>query len=130
MFALNQFPAVNFGFPDTCNTETGSGTAQVAYPNSAAESTGFPAPVNILIGGSPVHNLATMMPPSQGDLPGHSGVASGTVLGPGNTFVNAQTTLMGALPTKRMSSTGMSNTTNNPTTAITANQLRVIILSL
>ena len=130
MFALNQFPAPNVGFPDVCNTETGSGSAPVAYPNTAIESTGFPAAFHVIVGFAPVHNLATIMPPSQGDLPGHSGVASGTVLGPGNTFVNAQTTLMGALPTKRVTSTGVSNTTNNPTTAAAPNNLSVLVLSL
>lgn len=130
MFAMNQLPAVNFGFPDVCNTETGSGSAPVPYPNTAVESTGFPFVPHVIVGIAPVHNLATMMPPSQGDLPGHSGVASGTVLGPGNTFVNAQTTLMGSLPTKRVTSFGVSNTTNNPTAAMTPNQLTVSILSL
>ncbi len=130
MFAMNQFPAANVGFPDVCNTMIGTGSVPVPYPNAAMESTGFPAPFNTIVGGAPVHNLITIMPPSQGDLPGHSGVASGTVMGPGNTFVNAQTTLMGALPTKRMSSTGLSNTINNPTSAVTPNQLKVLILSL
>lgn len=129
MFAMNQFPAANVGFPDVCNTLIGIASVPVPYPNVALESTGFPAPFNTIVGGSPVHNLATIMVPSMGDLPGLSGVASGTVLGPGNTFVNAQTTLMGALPTKRVTSFGLSNTTNNPTAAVTPNQLKVLILS-
>lgn len=129
MFIMNSFPASNSGFPDTCMTETGSGSAPVSYPNDANESSGFPFPPNIFVGGSPVHNLPTTLPPSQGDLPGHSGVGSGTVLGNGNTFVNSNTCLYGAMPTKRVTSSGTSNQTNSPSTASTPNNFSVLLLA-
>lgn len=129
-FFQNSFPASNAGFPDTCLTETGSGSAPVAYSNSAQEAAGTPAPYNILTGGSPVHNMSTILPPSQGDLPGHSGVGSGTVLGPASDFsFLTTTTLMGSMPTKRMGSSGTSNFTNSPTAAVSPNQLKVVGLS-
>jgi hypothetical protein len=129
MFIMNSFPALNLGFPDVCMTVIGLAPVPVPYPNIAIESSGFPFPPNIFIGGSPVHNLATTLVPSQGDLPGFSGVGSGTVLGTGNTFVNSNTVLHGALPTKRVTSMGTSNLTNSPSIASTPNNFSVLLLA-
>ena len=128
MFALNQFPATSLGFPDVCLTPN-IVPLPVPYMNSAFEYSGFPAAYNILVGCAPVHNMATVLSPSFGDLPGIAGVASGTVMGPVFSMVNSNTCLMGCLPTKRVTSFGSSNLINSMSSAVTPNQFRVLILS-
>ncbi|KTT10240.1 DUF4150 domain-containing protein [Pseudacidovorax intermedius] len=128
MFALNQLPALKQGFPDVCLTPMGPLLVPMPYPNMAQEVMGTPAPMNIFIGGAPVHNMATVIGLSMGDLPGVSGVASGLVLGPQTTLVNATTFLTGALPTQRLGSMGISNLCNVVSVACTPNQTRVLLL--
>jgi hypothetical protein len=129
MFALNQFPALSPGFPDACMTNMGTNDQVIPYPNSALESLGVPFPPNFLVGGAPVHNMATVICTTTDDLPGYAGVASGTVMGPSFSFVNSNTCLMGGLPTKRVTSCGVSNTINTPSMAATPNQLCVLVLA-
>ena len=129
MFALNQFPALSFGFPDVCLTPAGLFTVPVPYPNTATESLGFPFPLNIFVGGSPVHNMATVIGSSMGDLPGIAGMASGAVLGPAFAFLNSNTCLMGGLPTKRVTSFGSANFINAASMAAVPNQLKVLVLA-
>lgn len=129
MFALNQFSAMTFGFPDVCWTPNFPSPVPIPYPNIANECTGVPAVNNILVGGAPVHNMGTVLSVSTGDLPGVMGVASGTVMGPSTSRVNSNTCLMGSLPTKRLTSFGTSNLINTPSTAISPNQFVVLILA-
>jgi hypothetical protein len=129
VFALNQLPAITMAFPDVCITMVVIVPVPIPYPNISFEFMGFPAAYNILVGGAPVHNMATVLVPSVGDLPGLMGVASGMVMGPNFSFVNSFTCLMGALPTKRLTSFGISNLTNAPAIAITPNQFKVLVLS-
>ena len=125
MFALNQFPGTNMGYADVCSTAF----FPVCFSNMADESMGAPAAYNLLVGCAPVHNMATMLAPSHGDEAGISGVASGMIMGPEMSFVNSNTCLMGSLPTKRLSSTGVSNGTTTFASSLTPNQLKVLILS-
>ena len=129
MFAMNQFPALTFGFPDVCWTLVFIVPIPIPYPNLSLECCGFPAAYNIFVGGAPVHNMSTMLLPSFGDLPGLFGAASGMVMGPDFSFINSFTCLMGCLPTKRWTSFGTSNLINSPALAITPNQFRVLVLS-
>lgn len=129
MFVLNSSPAMMIGFPDVCITMMGPIPTPVPYPNVGNESTGLPVPTHILMSVSPVHNLATMLSPSMGDLPGFSGVASGMVMGPCRSLTHANTFLTGALPTKRMGSTGLSNLSNTFSVACTPNQCKVLVLA-
>lgn len=125
MFALNQFPGSNMGYSDVCTTMFST----MCYANFSDESLGAPAAYNLLVGCAPVHNMATTLAPSTGDESGISGVASGMIMGPDMSFVNSNTCLMGSLPTKRVSSTGVSNGTNTCASALTPNQLKVLVLS-
>lgn len=123
---------MSLGFPDVCITPIPMPfpvPVPIPYPNIALECCGVPAAYNILVGCAPVHNMATMIPLSMGDLPGIMGVASGMVMGPNFSFVNSFTCLMGALPTKRVTSFGTSNVINSPSLALTPNQFRVLVLS-
>lgn len=129
MFALNSAPAVTIGFPDVCLTQIGPVPTPVPYPNTAMESQGLPVPPHILMSVSPVHNLATTIAPSLGDLPGYMGVASGMVMGPCRSLTHANTFLTGALPTKRVGSIGTSNLTNTLSVASTPNQCKVLVLA-
>jgi hypothetical protein len=128
MFALNQFPALSTGFPDVCLTPI-IVPVPLPYPNMAFECTGFPAAYNILVGGAPVHNMSTILLPSIGDLPGIMGVASGMVMGPNLSLVNSFTCLMGALPTKRVTSFGTSNLINTESIALVPNQFTTLVLA-
>jgi hypothetical protein len=129
MFALNQFPSLTAGGPDVCATNNGVSDQNIPYSNSGVESLGAPFPPNFLVGGAPVHNMGTVIGTTTDDLPGYAGVASGTVMGPSFSFVNSNTCLMGGLPTKRVTSCGVSNTINTPSMASTPNQLCVLVLS-
>jgi hypothetical protein len=120
---------VTIGFPDICLTMVGPVPTPIPYPNVAMESTGLPVPAHILVSVSPVHNSATTLAPSIGALPGFSGIASGIVMGPCRSLTHANTFLTGALPTKRMGSTGLSNLINTPCVAATPNQCKVLVLA-
>lgn len=113
------------GYSDVCTTMFST----MCYANFSDESLGAPAAYNLLVGCAPVHNMATTLAPSTGDESGISGVASGMIMGPDMSFVNSNTCLMGSLPTKRVSSTGVSNGTNTCASALTPNQLKVLVLS-
>jgi hypothetical protein len=128
MFALNQLPALKLGFPDVCLTPVGPALVPVPYANLAQEALGTPAPLHILVGGAPVHHMATVIGASMGDLPGVAGVASGLVLGPQTSLTNANTFLTGALPTQRLGSTGLSNLCNALSVACVPNQVKVLLL--
>jgi hypothetical protein len=84
----------------------------------------------VLYGGAPAHNLATIVPISMGDNPGiATGVASGTVMGPTRSLTGAFTVLVGGLPSTRLTSVNIQNSTNAPGMRIVPSQVKVLLLA-
>jgi hypothetical protein len=96
MFANTQMMGIDIGFPDVCLTPVGPAVAPIPYPNIAMGPMGVPAAYNVLFMCPPAHNLATMIPTTNGDnAGGATGVASGTVMGPARHLTGAFTVLVG-----------------------------------
>lgn len=128
MFANAQLGGMNFGFPDVCLTPPVP--VPVPYPNMALGPMGFPAAYNVLFMCTPAHHILTTIPISMGDQPGIAlGVASGTVMGPTRHVTASFTCLVGGLPTTRMTSISIQNSTNCPGMRIVPSQLKVLVLS-
>jgi hypothetical protein len=128
MFALNQMMAISNGMPDVCIIPIGPVPTPTPFPNVAMECMGMPFVKNILMGGAPVHNMATKILMSIGGT--GPGVASGASFGPSSVMSGCATTvLMGGMPAKKMGAMGMSNSTNCPNFSTMPNQLKVLILA-
>ncbi|MDQ0013243.1 hypothetical protein J2W23_001622 [Variovorax boronicumulans] len=80
MFANAQTMGVGLAFPDVCKTPP---ALPIPYPNFALGPTALPNAWNILYSGTPVHNMATTTPITNGDNAGVlMGVVLQTVMGP------------------------------------------------
>ena len=135
MFANSQMGGVKTGFPDVCltpiPTPAGPVPTPIPYPNVAMGMMGVPAAYNVLMGGTPAHNMLTVVPLSNGDNAGvNMGVASGAVMGPGRNMTAAFTVLAGGMPLTRMTSVSMQNSTNCPGMDLVPSQLKVLVLAL
>lgn len=118
------------GFPDVCLTPTPLGPVPIPYPNTATQMMGVPAAYHILYGGTPTHNMSTVVSMTNGDNAGvNSGVASGTVMGPKRNLTAAFTCLIGGMPVTRMTSMSLQNNTNCPGANLVPSQFKVLILS-
>ena len=134
MFANAQMGGMNMGFPDVCltpiPTPAGPIPVPIPYPNIATAMMGVPAAYNVLFGGTPAHNLGTIIPLTNGDNAGlNMGVASGVVMGPSRGLTGAFTVLVGGLPATRMTSMNLQNSTNCPGVSLVPSQLRVLLLA-
>ncbi len=130
MFANCQGPGMNLGFPDVCLTPVGPVPVPIPYPNISLTPMGLPAAYNILLEGLPAHNLATMVPLSNGDNTGVGlGVASGLVMGPTRALTGAFTVLHGGVPATRMTSMNMQNLTNCAGLSLVPGQFKVLLLA-
>ena len=134
MFANAQMGGMNMGFPDVCltpiPTPAGPIPVPIPYPNIATAMMGVPAAYNVLFGGTPAHNLGTVIPLTNGDNAGlNMGVASGVVMGPSRGLTGAFTVLVGGLPATRMTSMNLQNSTNCPGVSLVPSQLRVLLLA-
>jgi hypothetical protein len=128
MFANTQMGGMNFGIPDVCLTPPVP--LPIPYPNFSLGPMGVPFVPIVLYGGTPSHNLATIVPISMGDNPGiATGVASGTVMGPTRSITAAATVLVGGLPGTRLTSINIQNSTNSPGMRIVPSQVRVLLLA-
>jgi hypothetical protein len=91
---------------------------------------GVPAVYKVLYGGTPAHNMGTIIPLTNGDNAGlMSGVASGTVMAPSQPMTGAFTVLVGGLVATRMTSMNLQNSTNCPGVSLVPSQLKVLILA-
>ncbi len=91
---------------------------------------GVPAAYTVLMSGAPAHNMATVIPLSNGDNPGLAlGVASAVVMGPARTIVPAVTTLISGMPASRVTSVTIQNSTNIAGVRTIPSQTTVLILS-
>jgi hypothetical protein len=134
MFANTQMGGLNMGFPDVCLTPVPSPAGPIPtplpYPNISEGMMGVPAVYNVLFGGTPAHNLSTVVPLSNGDNTGAmGGVASGTMMGPTRTLTGAFTVLVGGMPASRMTSVTLQNTTNCPGIQTVPSQVAVLLLA-
>nr|WP_293246643.1 DUF4150 domain-containing protein [Panacagrimonas sp.] len=120
------------GFPDVCLTPAPPAPAPVPipYPNIGMGPMGIPNVLNILAMCTPIHNMATVIPMSNGDNPGVAmGVASGTVMGPVRHLTGSFTVLANAMPMTKLTSVSIQNNTNCPGARIVPSQVRVLLLA-
>jgi len=128
MFANSQMGGTDLAFPDVCLTPPIP--APIPYPNVAAGPMGVNAVYHVLWACAPAHNMGTTIPLSNGDNAGVAmGVASGTVMGPSRHLIGASTVLVGGLPSTRLSSASLQNSTNAIGLRTTPSQLKVLILA-
>ena len=129
MFANTQMIGLNFAFPDVCLTPMPVPTP-VPYPNLSLQPMGVPAVYNVLFGGTPAHNMSTVIPLSNGDNAGvNLGVASGMVMGPTRFMTGAFTVLLRGMPATRMTSMTLQNSTNCPGLTLAPSQVKVLLLA-
>ncbi len=130
MFANTQMMGMDMGFPDVCLTPTPAGPVPIPYPNIAMAPMGVPPVPTVLFGGAPAHNMATVIPMSNGDNAGVAmGVASGLVMGPARHLTAAFTVIVGGMPATRLTSMALQNGTNCPGVRVVPSQVRVLLLA-
>lgn len=132
VFANTQMAGLHFAFPDVCLTPTPVGPVPIPYPNIAIPNTAIPSQFKVLALAMPVHNLATVVPMSNGDNSGVSmNPVSGMVMGPTRHLMGSVKTLVGGMPvTKMLSPTGQNGMSPGAVGASLApSQVKVMVLS-
>ena len=129
MFLNTQMMGMDLGFPDVCLTPTPV-PVPIPYPNIALGPTAVPNVLTVLTNFMPTHNMATVVPMTNGDNAGvNMGVASGTVMGPRRHLTAAFTVLINGMPATRITSVSLANSTNCPGVRIVPSQVGVILLA-
>jgi len=132
MFATTQTPAINFAFPDCCNTTVGVAVVPLPYPNFALSSTAVPTVYNQFISVMNAHNQLTYGTVSFGDNSGLLlGVASGLCMGPHSTLLGSVKVFTSVAPaTKMLALTGANGVSPNMVgTTLSPSQCSVLIIS-
>ena len=130
MFAKTQSGGMDMAFPDVCLTPIGPVVTPVPYPNIATDVMGVPAAYNILYGGTPAHNMLTIVPLSNGDNAGVLlGVVSHLEMAQSRKTTGAFTCITGGAPTTRMTSMTMQNMINAVGADIAPSQVKVLVLA-
>ena len=130
MFANTQMSGLSLAVPDVCLTPVGPAVVPVPYPNMALSNTAVPSAFHILVQAAPIHNMATVVPLTNGDNAGVGmGVASGLVMGPSRHLTGAFTVLFAGMPVTRMGSLSMQNSTNAVGAQIAPSQTKMIVLA-
>jgi Domain of unknown function (DUF4150) len=128
MFASTQMGGLNLGIPDICLTPPIP--EPIPYPNLSMGPMTAPACYNILMAGTPSHNLMDPVDISLGDTPGIAeGVASGTVMAPTRPVTGAFTVLVDGAPCTRLTTINIQNNTNCPGMRIVPSQPIVLVLA-
>lgn len=132
MFANCQMGGQNMAAPDVCLTPVPSPVGPVPtpmpYPNMAMLPTALSFAVNVLVSGTPGHNMMTQEPVSNGDNPGvNMGVTSGLVMGPCRHTMGSIGVFIGGSPATKMASPTMQNSTNAMGMTLIPSQVRVLI---
>ncbi|WP_447753473.1 DUF4150 domain-containing protein [Pseudomonas nicosulfuronedens] len=128
MYANSQAGGIDVAPQDVCLTPPVP--VPVSYVNVAAGNTAIPNVPNVLLIGGPAHNLATVVPLSNGDSPGSAGgVASGTVMGPSRHITGAYTVILHGMPTTRQTSMTQQNTSNAIGSRTAPSQVKVLVLA-
>lgn len=130
MFANTSMMGMDVAFPDVCLTPSETAATPMTYPNLALSDTAVPSQIVVFIEAMPVHNLATIIPTTEGDEAGlEGGVASGTDMGPSHHLVGSNTVLYGGMPTTRLTSSSMQNSTNSSGARLVPSQTTVLLLA-
>jgi len=130
MFANTQALGMDMGFPDVCLTPAGPAMVPVPYPNIAMAPMAVPSQTILMIMGMPAHNLATLIPMTNGDNAGVGmGVASGLVMGPSRHLTASFSVLFGGMPATRLTSVSLQNSTNAPGVRLTPSQMLLLCLA-
>jgi hypothetical protein len=130
MFANTQMMGMDMAFPDVCLTPAVPSPIPIPYPNIAMGPTAVPSQFKVLVTAMPKHNMSTSIPLSNGDNAGVAlGVASGLVMGPARHVTASFTVLTVGMPTTRLTSMSIQNSTNAPGARIVPSQVKVLILS-
>lgn len=128
MFANSQAGGIDIASPDVCLTPPLP--VPIAYTNIAAGNSAIPNVTNVLLCGGPAHNMATVVPLTNGDNPGVvGGVASGTVMGPSRHVTGAFTVILHGMPVTRMTSMSQQNTGNAVGSRMAPSQGKVLVLA-
>ncbi|RKP52334.1 DUF4150 domain-containing protein [Trinickia fusca] len=102
----------------------------VSYPNRAERASALPNVPNVLTGGGPTHNVATITPSSRGDSGGAmGGVASGTVSGTSLNAQGVESVLLAAMPATRMTDQTQQNNSNTIGSGVSPSQTIVLLLA-
>jgi Domain of unknown function (DUF4150) len=129
MFANTQLMGVDLGFPDVCLTPTPP-PVPIPYPNIALGPMGVPAAYNVLFMCTPVHNMATTIPLTNGDNAGVLlGVVSHLMMGPARHVTAAFTVIGSFAPVTRMTSIATHNMMNCPGVRAVPSQPKVLVLA-
>ena len=130
MFLNSQMMGMDMGFPDVCLTPAAPAPIPVPYPNIAMGPTAVPNVPTVLTNFMPTHNMATVVPLTNGDNAGVAmGVASGTVMGPRRHLTGAFTVLISGMPATRVTSVSLGNSTNCPGARLVPSQVGVLVLA-
>lgn len=133
MFANCQMGGQNMAAPDVCLVPVPSPAGPVPTPtpfvNIAMVPMAVSFAVNVLISGTPGHNMTTNEPVSNGDEAGCSpgGVMSGIIIGPCRHTMGSVGVFIGGSPATKMASPTMQNSTNAMGMTLIPSQVRVII---
>lgn len=132
MAANCSMAGMTFGFPDVCNIPTPAGPVPTPFPNLALRPTALPptTSLNHLIGMFPSHNLATVIPLTQGDSAGIAGgVLSGTIMGPSRNLLGSAKVFTGGAPATTLLHASLSNQNNCPAVTLVPAQSNVFYFS-
>lgn len=130
MFTRTTTTALDFAFPDVCNTVVGPATVPLPYPNMGYSTLAVPAQYSVYMDVMPAHNLLTTTTLSSGDTAGVAmGVASGMVMGPCYPTVGSVKTFIGGAPAYGMANVDMQNSTNMVGACLTPSQVTVMVLT-
>jgi len=129
MFANCQLMGSDLALPDVCLTPMPL-PVPLPYPNVALGPTAIPVAMNILFLGMPAHNLATIIPLTNGDNAGiNLGVASGTVMGPARHLTASFTVLLKGSPATRLTSLSLQNSNNTVGMRAVPSQFKVVMMA-
>ena len=132
MFATTQSPAINFAFPDVCNTLVGPAVVPIPYPNFAFSAVAVPTVFNQFISVMNAHNQLTYGTISLGDNARLLlGVASGMVMGPHSTLLGSVKVFTSVAPATKMLALTAQNgiAPNMPGATLSPSQVKVLYLS-
>ncbi|MFS2222984.1 DUF4150 domain-containing protein [Pantoea sp. B65] len=129
MFANCQLTGSDLALPDICLTPLPL-PAPLPYVNIALGATAIPTALNILFMGMPAHNLATIIPLTNGDNVGVlGGVISGTLMGPARHLTGSFSVLLKGSPATRLTSLSLQNSTNMVGMRTVPSQFKVVMLA-
>jgi hypothetical protein len=105
-------PGMALAFPDVCLTPFGPVITPVPYANMALKVMAIPDQFSFMAECFPVHNMAAIIPITEGDEPGAMlNPLSGLEMGPTEYMDGSPTLLAGGVPTTMLGASTMQNGT-------------------